>query len=496
MLLENFSDLPLEVLGEILIHCAASDSDAPTQLAATSRQFHNAVNATPGVWQRLNLSLYAYSAGACIRKINLWFSRAAACNIFLHVELKQQAAASSWPHGNPVVESPREPSELGFALRQFSSRIESLEVEAMSERDAHAFISSVYDLGHVGEEFNIGLRHLTVTINHNEPLAITPPSFSSSLEFALRLPRRIHLVTLRLVNHIHPYTSCMNYKHLRALTITRPVRSSPLGLRTILDVLRATTVLVSLEVGGRIVDAPLLLVEDKEEISGAEEDDHTAPLTLSSLTHLSLRSNLIPPLVSLLIMPELHTLRLDDLDGRRLNASVETGTMLRQLLVRMELPRETRKGTGLKVLELTSVAIQPPAPKEDNIWNWCFKRMRSLERLYVKNINVDDLMEILLPQSKASVSGHGRSEFHGDVVCPRLLSLSIVSNRYSRYIAIFERIRRSVDVEYTIVDDPLNHFYLNSSNNLLEGIPSPMLANNIGNDMKSEKMEAKIEGGI
>ncbi|KAJ3546394.1 hypothetical protein NMY22_g2065 [Coprinellus aureogranulatus] len=94
--------------------------------------------------------------------------------------------------------------------------------------------------------------------------------------------------------------------------------------------------------------------------SSSSDNDSTPTPTLihlPSLTHLSLRTNAIPPLLTHLLLPNLTLLHLEDLNGKRPHASQETATVLRQLLVRMELPSEYRTGRGLRVLELVGVEV-------------------------------------------------------------------------------------------------------------------------------------------
>lgn len=409
-----------------------------------------------------------------MRKAELWFSQAAACSIHLEIELGSKATASWTPCDSPPIELPTMQSELVYTLRRFTSRIESLQVEAICERDAHVFISSVY---HVQDEQHMALENLTLRINPDTPSVIVASPDTSTPYPVLNLPKCIHLSCLRLVNHVLPNPTSINLNGLRSLAIIRPIRSSPLHLQTILRILRATTSLTSLEIESRLTDAVILPVEGEEE-DDEEEEDPLTPLTLPSLTHLSLRSNHIPQTLSSLIMPDLHTLRLDDLDGRRQNASEETGAMLRQLLVRMDLPRETRRGNGLKVLDLTSIALQRPTSKEENVWDWCFRRMWFLEKLHVKNMNVDGLMDILLPPLDHHHADQRRGvEFRGDFVCPRLQTISIIANHPSRSVARFQRTRPSIDLKCTLVDDPLSHSYLDFMNTS-PTLSSPVITTN------------------
>lgn len=452
---DHISKLPPEILGEILAHCTASDPDSPALLATISHRFHEVVSSTPRVWQRFNLSLSAHSEKACVRKIHLWFTRAAACILFLDVDLGSTTTSKD-DLCTQVSANPMRHSLLPHILRPFSPRIGSLEVYALSEGDAQDFVSLVYPVER-DETRHMALESLVVRINPDAPSANITPSTMPFCYSQLTLPKLSRLSCLRLVNHTLPDPSIIDLSTLRSLTIVRSIRAPPLHLQFILRILRTTPSLTRLEIEGRITDMAVMLSPEGD---GEEEDkDPFALLTLPCLTHLSLRSNHIPQVLSALIMPELHTLRLDDLDGRRKNASEETATTLRQLLVRMDLPREKRKGNGLKVLDLSGVSIRRHRGSDGGVWDWCFRRLWFLEEIRARNLDVDELMDILVPPRHQNGGGGADSGPRGDIACPRLHSLSIVNNHPSRLVAKFRCLRPSVDLKHEIVDDPLNHSY-------------------------------------
>ncbi|KAF9444275.1 hypothetical protein P691DRAFT_807578 [Macrolepiota fuliginosa MF-IS2] len=444
------SQLPPEILGEILTYCTAFNADSPAQLATISGYFHRVISLTPHVWQRLTLSLFAHSEEAYRRKVHLWFLRAATCNLHLDVDLRPSITNGDVPQGETLAD-PMTQLRLPHMLRPYSSRIGSLQLDGMSEHDAQSFISSVYPPQHDG--VHMSLESLVVRINPDSPPVSIIQSAISPPYSQLTLPRLSHLSCLHLVNHTLPDPSKFDLSTLRSLVISRPIRASPFQLQAIVHILRTTPSIAHLEIYGRITDIVAPLSPAGE--GAGQDEDPLAPLTLPCLTHLSLRSNHIPQILSALIMPELRALRLDDLDGRRKNASEETSTALRQLLVRMDLPRETRRGNGLKVLDLGSISIRRQRGKQTHLWEWCFKRMWLLEEIRVKNMDVNDLADILIPSKYHHEAGDTPSQ--DETVCPRLRSLSIVNNQPSHLVAQFRCLRPSVDLKYEITDDVLSH---------------------------------------
>ncbi|KXN90894.1 hypothetical protein AN958_03424 [Leucoagaricus sp. SymC.cos] len=426
----TITTLPPELLGEIFVHCALDEPDSPAMLATLSHRFHKVALSTPQAWQWLTLSLSEYPRQVCSRKTHLWFARSAECAINVKVNL---IPSSTYMHQIPN-ESSGTYLGISESLKPFFSRIHSLNVDATSENIAQYFISNVYSSSS-NTALPIPLEGLVLRINSDFPTTLLPSIPASTLIPFPILPRLSHL---QLVNHSLPNQGATDLSGLKILSIIRPVRAPPLTIMNVLRVLCHCRSLTSFTFEGRMIEGPMAPHQNEDE---QPEEELSTPLTLPAITQFSLRSNRIPQLLSALILPELRILTINDLDGRRPNASEETGTMLRQLLVRMELPRETRKSDGLRILELRGVTIR----RQYSVWEWCFRRMWNLEVLGLKDTNVDEAVGILLSSIHSDVpvaEGTRREE----IVCPRLHTLSVTGELPSGSLKMFESCRPATRV--------------------------------------------------
>jgi hypothetical protein len=172
-------------------------------------------------------------------------------------------------------------------------------------------------------------------------------------------------------------------------------------------------------------------------------------------------------------------LHLEDLNGKRAGGSKETADVLRQVLVRMELPNAHHKkgrSVGLRVLEVGGVDITVGGGVAT--WEWCFKRMVTLEELAVNKMSDPmSLFELFAPPASPSSYGGFDGLYHHskstpstpvcpspvDTVCPLLRRFSITSttclltssdphNRAT--IDRFKTTRANVKLDIEVVKDP------------------------------------------
>ncbi|PPQ93074.1 hypothetical protein CVT25_011949 [Psilocybe cyanescens] len=362
---------------------------------------------------------------------------------------------------------------------------------------------------------------------------------------ALILPRLPHLSHLKFHNHPLPPLVHENVRNLCALSVHYPLRFAPIPVHALLEVLGSARRLERLEVEARVVDdlsssssnsvvsavaLPAASTQHENSVaspvapSSSPSDHHqqfswdTAPhpsssshsspssqnstaqtqtqmhahptpilLPLPHLTHLHLRINNLPAVLSQLLLPALRTLSVDDLDGKRAGAARQTGEVVRGLLVRMEMPlaleetegeeadetketwlrkakgKETDtegRGRGLEVLDMCSVALpsvdgddrashshahsyssplggaqtqtqthtaQTEAEAAEAVWAWCFRRMRTLREMWVKKMDVDALFALVTPHTNATWCGRNiEEEEKEDIPLPALKKLVVV----------------------------------------------------------------------
>ena len=110
----------------------------------------------------------------------------------------------------------------------------------------------------------------------------------------------------------------------------------------------------------------------------------------------------------------------------------------------MDLPCPDRVGSGgLETLELINVLILRGADETEGVWDWCFRRMKSLVGLTVSNIDASPLMDILASRNE-----------EGEAICPQLANLSITSSNPPLGIEMFRIERSDIDLKFHAIADP------------------------------------------
>lgn len=419
--IDRITEIPVEVLGEIFSYCSADCPDAPLVIRAVCRVFHHVTEVTPQLWTNVKIS--GKDDVTAARKATLWLAKSGACTTTLSVAMDDSEGRDSY-------------AQLSTTLAQHRSRIASLTVHAPTENQVGSFLSSIYTSP--GTSLNISsIRNtlqLTIRVDSDYTTLDAQPLFP-----VLSTP---HLSSINLATPTVPNLSTINFAFLQSLRITRPIRSTPIPTKTILDVLSASPCLVGFH------------LETRFDLSAEESPQSSLPLhlpvnprqeliTLLKLTSLSLRTNNNPALLNVLVLPELYTLHLNALDGRRRGRAEETASALRLLLIRMDDPSvmlsNPSTDRGIEELELSGVAITRPssAIARNELWEWCFRRMRALRRITARNMDTEHLVELLSQGmgrlSVPSYMGLGQGtegvvetgDRTDDAVCPRLEYLGV-----------------------------------------------------------------------
>ncbi|TFK21055.1 hypothetical protein FA15DRAFT_672939 [Coprinopsis marcescibilis] len=429
--------LPIEILGEIFQQLSLVYPDAPSLLSRVSTTFNRVVRSTPAAWGALHLVACEGDDTVGREKARLWFSMVGTCMVDVTITMKASSAPLS---GFFLTDVPSPSFGVSDILRHNTNLIGSLRLEAASEFDARSFVNAVYrgeDLPdtHVLESFSVKVSSTT-----------PPTQFASSIA----VPNLPNLRNLNLLNHSIAFLASRQFDHLLHMSVTRPIRFPPFPLASLLQILRSAPLLQTLSIESRILD-------------GAPDSGNL--IHLPHLTQLSLRTNVVPSILSLLLLPNLQSLQLDDLNGRRSGSSQETGSVLRQLLVRMELPSIHRAGTGLKSLELIGVEVCLKGDgrmraDDDGVWEWCIKRMKSLEVLKVKKVDPSAILDILGTSSSTLLCGtaqqhEGSSLADSEWPCPRLRHITCTDSAVPLNLDWFREKRANVEV---VVDVGSNLF--------------------------------------
>ncbi|KAF9483266.1 hypothetical protein BDN70DRAFT_326247 [Pholiota conissans] len=461
------TSIPPELLGEIFTYSTLHNPDAPLVLSAVCSTFHYIVHTTPSVWTRLYLEVSRPDAtgnaftehpdARWARKAEMWFSMAGVCPVYLHVQMDVYAhspRAQSMGEVSALQGNGDYRDELGqwhiqllpCVLYQYRHKIHGLALHSTTVDEAQSFFTALYPpeiAGQNPEDSRIPLKNLTFhassdgshrasSLNLAHLRHKHKPATCISLSHC-HFPQLAHL---KFVNHplpsiinesdILPWGPINNARSLRSLSITYPIRFTPISVYTLLQVLRSSPLLEKLEIEARVADAPppTSLMPTSPTWPSTPISASTAPITpntpfsahqhhpdlitLPYLTFLSLRINNLPALLSHLLLPSLHTLRLDDLDGKRVGAAAQTGVVLRQLLVRMELPCEgVQRGSGLQVLDMCSIALAAPQyihghderevalNDAGSVWEWCFRRMRTLREVRAAKMDTEALWALI-----------------------------------------------------------------------------------------------------
>ena len=467
----HINAVPPEILGEIFTLTASLDPDAPLSLAQVSRAFHRVVYMTPHAWTTLHLvsSQGPKEEWHAIRKAAHWFDMAGGCTINLYVAMGPRTSPSVNTNHRRGEESDVSlecawECSLPHVLYDFQHRIQTLEIHSATVDEAQHFFNCLYPLEPLenAEDESVQLPLQSFSFYTSQACGSTSSRGSfpkqkyhpSSGSFpSLSQPRFSRLAKVNLVNHYLPTISPSNLRNLSSLCVTYPLRFTPIPIQTLLQVVQAAPQLETLEVEARVVDlspspsSPIITsasipdtlscsppTRPKTPFDASISHSSNASsnhaelnlITLPNLTHLSLRINNLPGLLKHLLLPSLHTLRLDDLDGKRPGAATQTGEVLRQLLVRMELPYEStkRKWCGLKVLEMCGVALTPMtaaghSSDSEDVWGWCFRRMRTLSELRASKMDTGALLAMITPRMGCGV------ERQDDVVLPNLQNLVV-----------------------------------------------------------------------
>ncbi|KAJ7032737.1 hypothetical protein C8F04DRAFT_908597, partial [Mycena alexandri] len=329
--------LPHEILGEIFRQASAVHPDAPIVLGAVSRVFRHVAYTTPLVWSHLKLSDTDES-----RKTTMWFELSKACQVNVQIDLAPTAKSA---HGVDATVEVRAAVE---SLRLYTDRIASLSLRTDTHRQARAAFAAIYsDV----PPMNTALRSLRISV-----------TVAAALDPRAPFPA-IHSITeLETTNVALGTLPSLDLTRLQSLRVVQPLLSAPIAADDILELVRAAPSLRRLTVDARIAD---------EAATTAKADP--CVVVIPELAELHLRANNLVALLDRVTAPELRVLHLDDLDGKRADASAEIGATLHHLLVRMD-PDEKRKD-HLRVFELVGVEVEC----SDAAWEQCLQRMKALE---------------------------------------------------------------------------------------------------------------------
>ncbi|KAF7293993.1 hypothetical protein MKEN_01445400 [Mycena kentingensis (nom. inval.)] len=326
--MQVISCLPHELLGEVFADCAACSPDAPLALVSVSHLFRAVAYSTPAVWTHLNLE-----AASAIEKAALWFAQSRVCRVHVQLDLTRSTNTDA--------------SAILDALRLNAHRISSLLLRVDHQAQALSALSAIYATADAPT-----LHALTV---HADALKPAPHPPSQVLAF----PPLPGLAELEVTNITLALLPSLDLGRLQRLRLVQPLVSAPFTTDDVVDLLSATPALTSLWLEARISD---LSASGTTHFMQALEDVH-------------LRANNLIPLLDRLIPPRLHSLYLDDMDGRRAGASEDVANALHRLLVRMELGQGDVTNNELREFELVGVDVD----RETTMWDRCMQKMKALE---------------------------------------------------------------------------------------------------------------------
>uniref|UniRef100_A0A0W0FMB5 F-box domain-containing protein n=1 Tax=Moniliophthora roreri TaxID=221103 RepID=A0A0W0FMB5_MONRR len=332
--------LPFEILGVVCGHCTSYNADAPLILSLVNRTFHAVVHGTPRAWSKLKLSQSQGSERSLVRKAGLWFARACECGLDLFVDIT----------GDQTL-----PFLIAF-LSHHRENILTLNVQSTTELKAYDFLDAIFPSKPTScPTHPAHLRNLRLRITSDITQA-APSSWSPVWNSFDRFPG---LRSLKLTNHILPALPTPNLSSLHTLCILRPLRAPPLATHKIARLIRSAPMLEVLEVDTRISVTP-----------GVEGGIET-----NRLQKLSLRTNNLPSVLSLVAPATLEELRLIDLDGRRVGAAFQLGAAVK----RISLGR-------LRSLEVSGVSFTSNGAEN---WQWCINHMGKLESMSISDFHGD-----------------------------------------------------------------------------------------------------------
>ncbi|KAJ6497508.1 hypothetical protein C8R45DRAFT_983124 [Mycena sanguinolenta] len=339
----TISTLPHELLGVVFTELATVSPTAPLVLAAVSRLFRHVAYTTPSVWSHLSLDGGSDESS----KATLWFQLSKAHHVDVQIDL---AGVARPAHGTENTTAEKEVPAAVEALQVHTHRIDSLSVRADRQAQAHAALAAIYAGSDRGVRPNgAALRSLRIRATRRAVPGVSLvalPAIPSLVELkTTNIPLRA-LLSLELVN-------------LQSLRLVQPLLSAPMAVNDIVELVRGIPGLRRLQVNGRIADPPR---------GGTDAE----PCFLEQLEALHVRANNVVTLLDQFVVPALQVLHIDDLDGKRVNASGEMGEALHRLLVRIRLGKGEVRTNKLRVLELAGVEVEQSAP----VWQWCTQRMK------------------------------------------------------------------------------------------------------------------------
>ncbi|KJA21339.1 hypothetical protein HYPSUDRAFT_743325 [Hypholoma sublateritium FD-334 SS-4] len=476
------SMMPPEMLGEIFTYSSFHSPDAPLILGAVCSAFRHVVRSTPEAWTRLHLEAasptLSLATEGCpdarwARKSELFFSMAGVCLVDLHVQIIASVFAPSVPAGakspEPITATfftdrkalGQWDGQLARLLHQHRHRIHGLALHSTTVDEAEHFFTALYPpqsscgatdhprlpLESLSFHASSDGVHRSLALNLAHLRHKHKPATRVSLSHC-HFPNLSHL---KFVNHPLPdiisdgdgltRAPMNNARNLRTLSVVYPIRFAPISVDRILQVLGSAPLLEKLEIEARVIDTtspspatpstPTSPLSSATSYFSAPGSPTPAPgpqadlIALPFLTHLALRINSLPALLSHLLLPSLDTLRIDDLDGKRSRAAAQTAAVLRQLLVRMELPcAAAPRPAGLRVLDMCGIALagapgERSAAEAAAVWAWCVRRMRALEELRAARVDTAALWALITPPLQAAPD---------DVALPHLRRLAIVDS--------------------------------------------------------------------
>ncbi|KAF5320443.1 hypothetical protein D9611_010737 [Ephemerocybe angulata] len=432
------ASLPSEVLGEIFVRCANADPDAPLVLRAVSRSFHAALHSTPCAWAHLHIHLIDIADNGPANKVAFWFRHVsmALIRVTVNVEVGWGWGARGGARGGvPCYAPPLPPlSRVLLGLREGVGRVGSLEVRAPGEVDVGVVMRGVYPVRAAGYGcWDMGMERPPLEALEIVVAADTPRGVPLLVNGRAEIPYLPRLRTLEVVNYygLDRYLEYAELGALREMRMEWEVRWRLVNVRGLVKVLGRARGVEKMSLAGKMVreyagtEYVMPLIEEAEVQNGDEAPTFTY---LPKLKELTIRTNAVPVVLSYLVLPRLEKLRLEDLDGKRVGAGVETARAVEGLVRRAGLvgvgdrEREREVGGGLKELEVVGVDLGlSPADtwegesgsescmgerEEGRAWIALFECLGALEELKVEN-GAAEVLKLLTPRRVGNGSDMG-----------------------------------------------------------------------------------------
>ncbi|KAJ7072841.1 hypothetical protein C8F01DRAFT_262584 [Mycena amicta] len=336
---DRISSLPHELLGEIFTECSVALPDAPLVLGAVSQLFRHIAYTTPPVWTHLQLD----GTSAAAKKTTLWFAMSRVCRVTVRLDLAQKPQ-------NGHMGGTESHSAIFDALRSHTKRIGALEIRVEDQLQAGGALSAIYS-GVSPADMGLRALHLYATKLKATPRPLVFPA----------IPTIVDMETTNIALESLPSLNLGCLEHLR---LVQPLVSVPLAPDHIVHLAHVAPQLRRLRIEARIAESPACSAETQ---------------LVPQLEELHLRANNLIPLLDRFVVPRLHTLYLDDIDGKRAGASEEVAGVLHRLLVRMELGKGEVTNNRLRDFELVGVAVD----METAMWRRCMQKMQAVLRFRV-----------------------------------------------------------------------------------------------------------------